>query len=154
MKKIFLLLGALLLVIGEMKSTNLVVWSKDGTKVAYALSEQPKVTFTETELLVTTQSVEVNYPIDNMARLTYESGDETDIRDLKNDKMSFKKDGEALLFPALKANSTVSIYSLNGKLEFKKTVMTYGEYSFPLSNLSTGVYLVNVNGLTYKIVKK
>ena len=64
------------------------------------------------------------------------------------------RSGESLLFPALKANSTVSVYSLNGTLVFKKTIHQNGEYAFPLSNLNAGVYMVNVNGLTYKIMKR
>ena len=134
--------------------TQLVVWAKDGTRVAYALAEKPKVTFTETDLVITAQGVEVNYLLENMARFTYESNSNNAIRNLKTGEFSFKLDGESLLFPALKANSTVSIYSLNGKLVFKKTVRQNGEYAFPLSNLNAGVFMVYVNGLTYKIVKR
>lgn len=134
--------------------TLLAVWAKDGTKVAYALAEQPKITFTETDLVITTNGVEVNYTLEKMARFTYEYDDETSIRNLKTNEVVFTLDGESLLFPAMTANSTVSIHALNGTLVFKKTVQTAGEYSFPLSNLATGVYMVTVNGLTYKIVKR
>ena len=134
--------------------TNLVVWAKDGTKVAYALTEKPKVTFTETDLVITAKGVEVNYSLENMARFTYESNDESGIINLQTDESPFRLTGESLLFPALKANSTVSVYSLNGALVFKKTVRQNGEYAFPLSNLSAGVYMINVNGLTYKIMKR
>lgn len=133
--------------------TQLVVWAKDGTQVAYALAERPKVTFTETDLVITANGVEVNYTIENMARFTYEDNTSA-ITNLQTDESTFKLDGESLLFPALKANSTVSVYSLNGTLVFKKTVRQNGEYAFPLSNLNAGVYMVNVNGLTYKIVKR
>lgn len=133
---------------------NLVVWAKNGTKVAYALAEKPKVTFTETDLVITTNGVEVNYLLENMARFTYEKSSETGITDLKKGKTSFKLNGESLLFPSLKANSSVSIYSANGTLVFKQTVRQDGEYSFPISNLNTGVYLININDLTYKIVKR
>lgn len=133
--------------------TKLVIWAKDGTKVAYALAEKPKITFTESELVVNTNNVEVNYDLDKMSRFTYESGSSTGITDLKSDG-TFRFQDEALVFPALSANSTISVYSLNGSLVFKKTVQTAGEYAFPLSNLNAGVYLVNVNGLTYKIVKR
>ena len=133
---------------------NLVVWAKDGTKVAYALAEKPKVTFTETDLVITAKGVEVNYSLENMARFTYESNDESAIINLQTDESPFKFTGESLLFPALKANSTVSVYSLNGTLVFKKTIRQNGEYAFPLSNLNAGVYMVNVNGLTYKIMKR
>lgn len=134
--------------------THLVVWAKDGTKVAYALAEQPKITFTETDLVIKTNGIEVNYVLDKMARLTYESGEETAIRNLKSDEVFFKLDGESLLFPNLKANSTVSLHALNGALVFRRTIQADGVYSFPLSNLNAGVYIVTVNGLTYKIVKR
>ena len=98
--------------------------------------------------------MEVNYILDEMARFTYESNDESAIINLQTDETPFKLTGESLLFPALKANSTVSVYSLNGALVFKKTVRQNGEYAFPLSTLNVGVYMINVNGLTYKIVKR
>ena len=138
----------------EDMKTHLVVWSKDGTKVAYSLDEKPKVTFTETDLVITAKGIEVNYALNNMARFTYESSDNTAIRDLKTNEMSFKLEGESLLFMNLAANSTISLHTLNGTTVFSKTVPMAGEYSFPLSNLNAGVYLVTVNGLTYKIVKR
>ena len=132
---------------------QLVVWAKDGTKVAYALAEKPKVTFTETDLVIKAKGVEVNYSLENMARFTYESNENTAIRNLKTDEVSFRLDGESLVFPSLSANSKVSLYSLNGAPVFNKTIRTAGEYSFPLSGLNAGVYVVTVNNLTYKIVK-
>lgn len=134
--------------------THLVVWAKNGTKVAYALTEEPKVTFTETDMVITAKGVEVNYSLENMARFTYESNDESTSINLNTDKECFKLNGETLLFPSLSAKSTIYIYSADGKLFFKKTIQTAGEYSFPLSSLSAGTYLVTVNGITYKIVKK
>ena len=133
---------------------SLVVWAKDGSKVAFALSKKPKVIFTATDLQIRGKDIDVTYALDNMARFTYEKVDIDAIKDIKTEKVAFKFTGESLLFPALKANSTVWVYSLNGTLVFKKTVQAAGEYSFPISNLSTGVYFVSVNGLTYKIVKR
>ena len=134
--------------------TQLVVWAKDGTKVAYALAEKPKVTFTETELVIKTDFVEVNYLLENMVRFTYENAQSASITNLQTGEPSFRLDGESLLFSVLKANSVVSLYSLNGALVFNKNIRTAGEYSFPLSGLNAGVYVVTINGLTYKIVKK
>lgn len=133
--------------------TQLVIWAKDGTKVAYALNDKPKVTFTETDLIITSNAIEVNYALESMARFTYEKSSDTGITNLLNNE-TFKLDGESLLFPSLKANSTVSVYSANGTLVLKQTVRQSGEYAFPLSNLNAGIYLINVNGLTYKIMKR
>lgn len=156
MKKLLSIIMAFLPLLANAQEPKsyLVVWANDGSKVAYALAEKPKITFTETDMIITAEAVDVNYPLDNMLRFTYEANDDTAIRDLKTDKVSFKLDGESLLFMDLSPNSTVSLHTLNGESVFSKTVQTAGEYSFPLSNLTTGVYLVTVDGLTYKIVKR
>ena len=133
---------------------SLVVWAKDGTKVAYALADKPKVTFTETEMVITSNGIEVNYALENMSRFTYENSATTGITNLNNGETPLKLDKEFLLFPSLKANSTVSVCSANGTLVFKQTVRKDGDYSFPISNLNAGIYMVNVNGLTYKIMKR
>lgn len=140
--------------IADEPKTQLIVWAKDGTQVAYALAENPKVTFTETDLVITANGVEVNYSLQNMVRFTYSNNTSTAITNLETDESTLKLNGESLLFPALKANSTVSVFSLNGTLVFKKTVHQSGEYSFPLSNMNAGIYIINVNDLTYKIIKK
>lgn len=158
MKQVFIftiLLSSFVSVMAEKPKTFLVVWAKDGTKVAYALEEKPKVTFTETDMEIKTNNGDViNYGLDNMARFTYEDNSIVGIMNLQTGELPFEVNGESLIFPMLKENSVVSIYLLNGTLVFKKKISQEAEYAFPLSNLTTGVYMVTVNGLTYKIVKK
>lgn len=136
------------------KSTmHLAVCTKDGSKVLYALEEKPKITFTDTELVITTKSVEIAYALSDMNLLTYENGETTGITNL-HDNASFKLDGNAIVFSKLKAKDIVSLYSINGALVFKKTVTVDGEYAVSLNDIETGVYVVSVNGLTYKFMKK
>lgn len=136
------------------KSTiNLAVCTKDGLKVLYALEEKPKITFTDTELVITTKGVEIAYALSDVNLLTYENGETTGITNLYDDA-SFKLDGNAIVFSKLKAKDIVSLYSINGTLVFKKTVTVDGEYAVSLNDIETGVYVVSVNGLTYKFMKK
>lgn len=155
-KQILILLLPLLsaLAIASAPQTSLVIWSKDGTKVAYALMEKPKISFTATDLVMTCNDIEVTYELKNLARFTYEKYTSTEISDLKTNKTSFNFNGETLLFPSLKAPSTVSIYSTDGKLLLKKRIIQDGDYSFSISNLNSGMYIVDVDGLTYKIMRK
>ena len=109
---VLLLLFFSIMAMAEEVKTKLVIWSKSGDRVAYALAEEPKLIFTETDLVLTTESVEVSYPLNDVNRLTYEASDCTLIRDIETDKESFCVKGESLVFPSLKANSTVSLYLL------------------------------------------
>lgn len=158
MKQVFIftiLLLSFVSAMAEKPKTFLIVWAKNGIKVAYALVEKPRVTFTETDLVINTNSGEViKYSLENMARFTYEDNSIAGIKNLQTGELPFEVNDESLIFPTLKENSIVSICSLNGTLVFKKTINQEGEYAFPLSILNTGVYVVTVNGLTYKIMKK
>ena len=135
---------------------NLVMWSKDGSKIAtYALTGKPKVTFNENKFAVECEGIEIEYyELDNLARFTYEKDTETAIRSITTDKGMFAMNGGVLTFSSLKANSIISIYSLNGTLVLKETIPQAGEYVLNIANLNSGVYMVNVNGSTYKIAKK
>lgn len=134
--------------------SNLVVLSKDGTAVAYALEEKPKLAFTKTDLLITTDKTTVTYPLSNLAKFTFDKQNNTAIKNLLSEEPIFSFDGDVLIFPNLKTNSEVSILTIGGMLVLKKKVLSDGEYSFPLSRLSTGIYIVKIDKLTYKIIKK
>ena len=79
---------------------------------------------------------------------------ETPIVDVKTDEVVFKMDGESLLFPSLSANTVIAIYETSGIMLFNKKITRAGQYAFPLSDLKSGIYIVKVNNLSYKIIKK
>ena len=135
---------------------NLIMWAKDGSKIAtYALVERPKVTFNENRFGVECKGVEIEYyELGELARFTYEKDSETAVRNVLMDNPTFKMNRESILFSSLKDNSTISIYSINGSLVLRKTLQQAGEYTLPISKLTAGVYMINVDGSTYKIVKK
>lgn len=133
---------------------NLVIWSKDGTKVSYALYERPKISFVNEDLVVNSNGIEVYYSLSKMLRFTYEKIPVSAISNIVEEESSFKIVKESMSFSSLKPNSKINIYKSNGILMFSKTIVKGGDYTFSLNNLPNDVYLINVNGLTYKIVKK
>ena len=155
--KVLLLLLGIAFAMGANAQSNykLVVWEKGGAVVGnYELTYTPKVTFTETEMIITTSLADVYYyGLPNMWKLTYESVP-TSVNNIMADNNAMLFNGDAIVFPALEAGSNIAVYAANGALVINKTVSSAGEYAFPISSLSQGVYMVNVNGKTYKIVKK
>lgn len=133
---------------------TLVVLTKGGTSVGYALDKKLVLTFTDSEMKITGDGIEVTYYLSDFDRYIYSSDYESGIKDIRTDEILPQFNGERMFFPFLKANSSVGIYTLGGIQVFKKMVLEDGEYLFPLSALNNGTYLVHVNGLTYKIVKK
>lgn len=134
--------------------THLVIQTKDGTKVAYAFTKAPKIAFADDFLILCTDEVNVTYPLIDMEVIKYEACVEAGVKDLKTDELLISFIGDSLLFHTLKANSTVSIYSIGGENVLTRNIHQDGEYSFSLSQLTPGIYLVKIDSLTYKIVKR
>ena len=138
---------------GEVNSA-LVIWTKDGNKVVYSLAEKPKITFSDKEMLLMTSVINVSFPLSNLKRFTFQNSDEVAIVNIINDEPIINMDKDQLIFQSLKENSIVGIYGLNGIEILKKTIHKTENYSFYIGNLSNGVYIVSVNGLNYKLIKK
>ena len=149
----FFLLSHLSILAGEVK-TQFVIWAKDGTHICYALAEKPKVTFSENALLVSTKGIEVSYPLKNLLRFTVEDETITSLTDIQSEKRFPKLEGDYLVFPNIDTNSIVRIASVNGMIIFQKTIQTNDNYSYPISILKSGIYLVTINDLSYKIIIK
>ena len=133
---------------------SLVLWDHSGAIVgSYELAYSPNVTFADDQVIVTTSVADVYYyALPEMWKFTYTSKISGINNILADNAMKFN--GDAIIFPALEAGNSIAVYATNGTLVLNKTVSAAGEYCLPLSSLSQGVYMVNVNGKTYKIVKK
>lgn len=136
----------------------LVIQAKDGTKVAYALAEKPRLQFNDTELMVTTATLQVSYKRSDILRLTHEIQEVNSIFDISTDsskkEVNFQFDGNVLMFPKLHAGSIVELHTANSTPVLIRQIATDGEYAFNLGSLPIGVYLVTVNGITHKIAKR
>ena len=116
---------------------------------------EPTVTFGDNQLIITTNFMEVDtYDLSNIRKITYLYDDGSGINDIVAEKAVMKFTGEDIVFTALKKGTDISVYAVNGMLMMKKNVADNGDCTLSLSGLSQGVYVINVSGQTFKIVKK
>ncbi len=157
MKKVLLCIMAIILpLLLSAEKTHLVITAKDGTQVAFALQEQPKVTFVESELHVQSTKLDIVYSLENMANFRYEKREipSTNLTNLQGDGVPYLLEQDYIVFPALAKDTEVSLYTINGIMIFSKKVNQSGEYLFPLSHLRSAIYVLKVNDLTYKMIKR
>lgn len=131
------------------------VWSKDGTKIGYVLQSTPKMTFSSTDLIITSDNLEIKYPLDKLPRFTFEKTENASVSEIFSDVQNlFKITNHSIEFTNLSENIVVKIYSLDGMILVNESVREGGSHSISLDSLNCGLYVVSVNGITYKIVKK
>ena len=96
--------------------------------------------------------MEASYNLSEISHITYGNA-ETDISDaIINEPLRF--DGETLLITNSSEKTNVYIYTLNGELVQKYSVNTNDMFPISLSSFNAGIYIVRVNELIYRILKR
>lgn len=150
---VLLLLSSLMAMADEPKS-RLVVWAKDGTKTYFDLAENPKTTFNDNDLVITSESMSISYPLDQVLRYTYELST-TGIENISQEKaVRISQHNDALTLENLKPGTTVSLYTVDGKQVSAQATGSNRSVTISLSGRPAGVYIVKANDVTYKMMKR
>ena len=136
------------------QSQRLIVWMKSGEKVYYDLEEEPKTTFEGAEIVITTNTLQVYYPLSEILRYTYElnSSGIDNINKAKHIVISQK--GGNMVIKNLRADTLIRIYATDGKLLKSMTADGSQNITIPLVSYPDGVYIVKVDNVVYKLMKR
>lgn len=153
-KKKLLVLALLLSLFGSSASTaqTLVLWHADGTQTDVQLYTQPRVTFEDDKVLITSTVLNMEYPKDNILRFTYKGGS-TGISS-PTAKANVSQQGDQLVFHGVNADDKVAVYTAKGIRVPVTVTHSDNTATLPLSAIPSGVYLLNVNGRTSKFTKQ
>jgi hypothetical protein len=134
---------------------DLVVWTRDGAKNVFELKNDPRVVFEEGALVVrAADGTEFRFAVSDLLRWTYQQRTIDGIDDASADKTHPFMEGDHLVISQLKEGTIVRVYATDGRQVLQRQMKRDGACRIPLQKLPTGVYVVQVNTLTYKILKK
>lgn len=156
-KKIFItaLFACTLISVHAGEETMLTIWTIRGEQISYKFSEQPKVSYTQTDAVISTGSFTINHPLPTIHKFTFESIS-TDIIPLRQpqDKGEMTMNGTILKFNSFKPKTSVTINSINGIRVMNETINNNGSLTLSLIPLPAGIYVVKAGDITYKIAKQ
>ena len=133
---------------------TLIILMKNGSENAFFLKDKPKVTFEGTSLKVSAATGDVSFALADVMRFTYAKKSTSGISEQVENPTGVSFEGDVLVISQLKANTTASIYALDGKLIRQLKPQRAGTYRIRLSELPSGLYLVKADNVTYKITKR
>ena len=133
---------------------QLIILGKDGTKIAYALTDKPKITFTDSDLVVSVNGLTSNYLLINLLGITYSESDVMNISNAKDDFPLFYMNGNKLMFHKINRDMALFLYKIDGSLVFKKRISKDSDTTISLSSIESGIYVLQINGTVFKIIKK
>ena len=159
MRKTLLSLLLLLLPTGLLadQQNTLVVLTKDNVQHQFVIADtKPEVTFEGNSLKVTCAktAASATFALSDVVRFTYVKTDIQGIDELQDDPAAVSYKDGMLVISHLKANSSVSVHTTDGRLVQQLKARRTGAYRLSLSQLPQGVYIVKAGNTTYKITKR
>ncbi len=134
-------------------SQRLVVWLKSGEKVYYQLTDEPKTTFTDGKLTITSSTVNVTYDLPQVIRYTYE-GAMTPIDAPKTGRTGFRQNNDGLILDFVPAGTKVSVYDMAGVMLQNMETDGSPAVHISLKDYPAGVYIINVGDHSLKFTKR
>ncbi len=122
----------------------LLITFNDGTTTSYVLSEKPRVTFSEGNMLIQASDASAQYARADVSRFTFVDAGEASIKNLKQGSIAFEYHDNIIRL----AGAQIEVFATNG------TLVKKGSGNVSLEDLSDGVYAVKFKNQTIKVIKK
>lgn len=130
---------------------SLVIHHSNGTSTEVDLYNMPKVHFEDDKVLITSTVLDMEYPKDEVLGFTYKGGS-TGIGNVTV-KRGYNVEDDKIVFHGIKTTDRIAVYSVNGIRIPARITIENSTATLPLSSIPSGVYLLNVNGITSKFIK-
>ena len=149
------MLGAALLAVPVSGQDIVRIHQKDGQYVDFALKDRPVIYYEDYDLVLITDKTELSFPLATLAKFTF-TDVETKIEAVEDDQQdpAFTLDDYAINITGAKAEVPVRVISSDGKPVVSFKTDAQGNAAFSMADLPAGMYIINSENLTFKVLKK
>ena len=128
---------------------SLFVSFNDGSKIEFALSTLPEVTFGNDKMTVKSTATTVSYELWKVSTFTYSTT--TGIKQVEtNNKLAFE--GDRIIVDG--TNNKISTFALDGKAIKLSPTTAEGKTIINLNALTHGVYIIKINNKSIKVARQ
>ena len=129
----------------------LIIWQKDGSAVVFNLTEKPKITYVGDKVIVKS-STTLGFDFQSIKKMTYTQDITESINDLTIEKdKPFTINGKTISFFPAEENLHVRVVLINGMVVNDFIVRKEEPYTFSLDSFMQNMFILTVNGVSYKI---
>lgn len=134
---------------------TLTIHQKDGSQFSYGFLEKPVITYTETDLVLSTANIVVEYPLSAISKFTF-TETETSVSGVETDVIApvLELKDNTVYISGAKPLQTVTLVGADGKIVSTFKTDANGSVAFSIAALPKGIYIVKSETLTCKISKR
>ena len=150
---LLLLLLPLTTLASDFSNRTLVFEMIDGQRINYVLEEEPRISFSGKEGVVSTKGqTNARFLFSNI-RKYYFVNTSTGIENLKRNEMFVSMNNGNITISNAPANSEISVYKADGCVVDRLRVGVDGKASLSLDEYASGVYVIKTGSFSYKFAK-
>ena len=140
------------------QNNMMIVHLKNGLVAEFLFKYEPVITFTDTDIVLTTSMGSITYPLANLTKFTFSKKDlpTTEVEEIEEDvrKVTFSIDEYTINIDGAKADEAVYVIASDGKVLDAYKTDKEGSLSFSIADLPDGTYIIRSEEITFKILKK
>lgn len=138
----------------QRRAESLIIKLLDGESISFVLDECPKITFSGTEMIMTSELYETSYPLAELDNYKFGFKDASQIKNVESASEKVFQTENMIIISGLNPQTDISVYSVNGISLFSAMADKHGEATVNLSGLPHGIYIVKYGNKSTKIQKK
>ena len=129
------------------------IYPLQGEVALFAFADQPEVTYTATDLVLTTTQTSVQYPISNLRKVAFEQADMPEgIDEIEVTKQFTFRDGQ-IIIEGGSPNALVNIYTIQGALVSQYRLDSDGNAAIPATGMNGAAYILTTGSITFKFMQ-
>ena len=138
----------------ELTEQNAVaIYHIDGEVSYFAFGDKPEVTYTATDLLLTSTQVSVQFPINSLKKIAFEKAMLPDGLENIEASKYFRFQNGSIVIEGGQPNSLVNIYTIQGTLMHQSRLDGDGNAAIPTNSLRGATFIVTNSGVTFKFMQ-
>lgn len=142
------------LLCAQQRAESLMIKLLSGETLSFMLDECPKITFSDTELIITSELYETSYPLADLNNYTFSFKDASGIKSVESGDDKVLQTENMISINGLNPQADIIVYSVNGIIVVSTVADKNGNATVNLSGLPHGVYIVKYGKKSTKICKK
>ena len=156
MKKLLLALFGMTVIFPTIRAFSseinaLRIHCKSGEDVTILLDENPVVRFNDLNLVISSEKNEISFPSDQALKLTYLNVGSDGISSVEMPDVIFSFGKQSLNIMNLDPLTSVSIYTVDGRLVSSGVTDDHGCATLSLPGQSVAVYIVHTPNVSFKL---
>lgn len=159
MKKSLLILTLFFLTLSvstraEQFAESIVLKLKNGETISFALDEQPKLTFSQGNLILSSNTYESIYKLSDIEGYQIKYSDTNSVPSIIEGEQVLRQEAGCIYISGLKSQTAVKVYSTGGVVVCSTIANTDGSATIDLSAQQSGVYVISYGANSIKITKR